>query len=272
MLQVPAPTIDERRDERVVPTLWPEDGKRPQHPTYEQERLYRKQRLAAGCRIFARFGFDNGGAGHITVRDPEYPEHFWVNPAATAFNQVRVSDLLLLDEAGDKLEGEGVVNHAAFSIHSRLHAARPDVVAAAHSHSLYGKIWSTLGRLLDPLTQDACAFYECHGIHREFSGIVWDLEEGDRIAEAAGNGKALILQNHGILTVGGSIESAVWWYLSFEDACRVQLAAEAAGKPRLIQHEVAVHTREQACQDVNGVYGFKPYWDIVLREEPDFLD
>ncbi|MDQ1520108.1 MAG: hypothetical protein QOI55_1181, partial [Actinomycetota bacterium] len=111
----------------------------------EEERLHRKQRLAAAFRLFAQFGYDEGVAGHITARDPERLDHFWVNPFGVDFARIRVSDLVLVDDAGDVVEGNGMVNRAAYAIHSQVHRARPDVVAAAHSHSLYGKAWSTLG-------------------------------------------------------------------------------------------------------------------------------
>jgi ribulose-5-phosphate 4-epimerase/fuculose-1-phosphate aldolase len=256
-----------------VPTIWPV-GKSlpPMHESVAEERLYRKQRLAAALRIFARAGFDMGGAGHITVRDPGDPNTFWVNPYTVPFGHVSVADLLLVDHSGQVLEGSGRLNRAAFVIHAKLHAARPDVMAAAHSHSLYGKTWSTLGRLLDPITQDSCAFYEDHAIFSAFSGVVYDVAEGDRIGQALGEKKAIILQNHGLLTVGGSVESAVWRYLGMDNACQVQLAAEAAGKPVLIPHEVALKTREQVGSEISGIYGFKPYWDTVIREEPDLLD
>jgi ribulose-5-phosphate 4-epimerase/fuculose-1-phosphate aldolase len=103
---------------------------------------------------------------------------------------------MLVNHKGEIVEA-GVVrrlNRAAFAIHSTLHAARPDVQAAAHSHSLYGKAWSTMGRLLDPLTQDSCAFYEDHAVFSEFSGIVLDTSEGEKIAEALGPRKAVILR------------------------------------------------------------------------------
>ena len=256
----------------AVPALWPQGKTLPAlHAPPETERLYRKQRLAGACRIFARFGFDMGGAGHITVRDPIDPHSFWVNPYPMPFGHVRVSDLLRVDEGGQIVEGKGRLNRAAFAIHSRIHQARPDVHAAAHSHSIYAKSWSTLGRLLDPLTQDACAFYEDHAIFAAFSGVVYGTEEGERIAAALGFGKAVILQNHGLLTVGGSIESAIWRYIGFENACQAQLLAEAAGQPVSIPHEVALHTREQVGSEISGIYGFSPYWDLVLRDAPDLL-
>src|SRR5271169_2325532 len=173
-----------------------------------EERLHRKQMLAAAFRLFSKFGFDEGVAGHITARDPERLDHFWVNPFGMHFGQIRASDLILVDHAGAVVEGHAEVNLAAFAIHSRIHAARPDVVAAAHAHSLYGKSWSSLGRLLDPLTQDSCAFYEDHVVFEDFTGVVEETSEGDRIASALGSRKAAILRNHGLLTVGHSVDEA----------------------------------------------------------------
>src|SRR5450631_2739677 len=129
----------------------------PQFATAVEERKYRKQRLAAAFRLFSKCGFDEGVAGHITARDPEKLDHFWVNPFGMHFGQVRASDVILVNDRGEVVEGKYPVNGAAFAIHSQVHAARPEVVAAAHAHSMYGKSWATLGRLLDPITQDACA-------------------------------------------------------------------------------------------------------------------
>src|SRR5947209_6204927 len=153
----------------------------PVFASIEEERQHRKERLAAAFRLFARYGFDEGVAGHITARDPELTDHFWVNPFGMHFAQIRVSDLILVNENGDVVSSKQLVNRAAFAIHSRVHAVRPDVVGAAHAHSLYGKTWSTLGRLLDPLTQDACAFYEDHALLGSFGGLVSEIAEADRI-------------------------------------------------------------------------------------------
>lgn len=248
----------------------------PVHANVEDERLYRKQRLAAGYRLFARFGFDMGGSGHITVRDPELTDHFWLNPSGVHFSRIRVSDLMLVSHDGrivqPPADREPRLNRAAFAIHSELHAARPDVVAAAHSHSLYGKAWSTLGRLLEPLTQDSAAFYEDHVVFSEFSGVVFDSSEGEKIAKALGPRKAAILQNHGLLTVGGSVQTAVWRYIAMENACQVQLMAEAAGQTRPMPDSVARHTAGQLGGEVGGIYQFQPYWDVVAEEEPDLFD
>ena len=173
-----------------------------------EEWLHRKQRLAATFRLFARHGFDQGLAGHVTARDPEHTDSFWVNPLGRHFGQMRVRDLIRVDHTGAVVEGDRPVNRAAFAIHAAIHAARPDVVAAAHTHSTYGEAWSTLGRLLDPLTQDSCKFYRDHALFDDFAGVVLDTGEGERIAQALGPHKAVILRNHGILTVGEMVEAA----------------------------------------------------------------
>ena len=116
-----------------------------------------------------------------------------------SFRQIQVKDLLLVDHEGTVVEGTWPLNLAAFVIHSQIHAARPDVVSAAHAHSVHGKAWSTLHRPLDPLTQDACAFYGDHALFDDYTGAVLDLEEGKRIAHALGDHKAAILANHGLL-------------------------------------------------------------------------
>lgn len=244
-------------------------------PTFEtvaDERRHRKERLAASFRLFGRFGFDEGVAGHITARDPEHPDCFWVNPFGTSFSHIRVSDLILVDHTGAVVEGDGLVNGAAFAIHSQIHAARPDVVAAAHSHSLHGKAWSALGRLLDPITQDACAFYDDHALFDDYTGVVLDLEEGKRIGRALGDRKAVILRNHGLLTVGHSVDEAVWWFVTMDRSCRAQLLAEAAGTPVLIDPANAQLTATQVGSHLAGYFSFQPLYAEIVRAQPDLLD
>jgi ribulose-5-phosphate 4-epimerase/fuculose-1-phosphate aldolase len=241
-------------------------------PTVEAERLYRKQRLAASFRLFARYEFDHGGAGHITARDPQWTDHFWVNPAGVHFSHIRVSDLLLVNHQGDIVEGDGLLNPAAFAIHSQIHKVRTDVISAAHSHALYGKAFSAQGRLLDPLTQDSCAFYGHHVLFDDFTGVVLELSEGERIARALGPHRAAILRNHGLLTVGASVDAAVWRYITMENAARAQLLSEAAGPTRPIPHDVASHTAEQMGSETISWYAFQSLWDLITRQQPDLLD
>ena len=244
----------------------------PNFDDVEAERRHRKERLAVALRVFGKFGFEEGVAGHITARDPEHTDHFWVNPFGMSFKHIKVSDLILVNHAGQVVQGRYPVNEAAFAIHSQLHQARPDVVAAAHSHSTYGRALSALGQKLAPITQDACAFYEDHGLFDDYTGVVTDLEEGKRIAAALGGQKAVILRNHGLLTVGDSVDAAAWWFVTMERSCQVQLLAQAAGTPVPIEHENAVLTRGQLGNDLVAWVNYQPIADQVIREQPDLFD
>ena len=250
----------------------PEPFTFPEHADAEAHRRFLKQRLAAAFRLFGRFGFDEGVAGHITARDPEHADRFWVNPFGMSFKQIRASDLICVDHDGEIVEGDWPLNRAAFAIHSQVHRARPDVVAAAHSHSLYGKTFSTLGTLLDPLTQDSCAFYEDHALFDDFTGVVTETAEGARIAEALGDNKMAILRNHGLLTVGHTVDAAAWWFITAERTCQAQLAAMSAGKPISIDHENAKLTHEQVGSELAGQFSFHPLWSWIVAQEPDLLD
>ena len=244
----------------------------PEPPrTLEEERLYRQQRLAGAYRIFANEGFGQGLAGHITARDPEYQDYFWVNPWGMHFSLIKVSDLLLVNAKGEIMIGQGPLNRAAFAIHAALHEARPDVDAAAHTHSLYGKAWSTLKRKLDPITQDACVFYGQHEVFDEYTGVVLDLSEGERIAKVLGNKRAVILANHGLLSTGPTVESACWWYILLENVCHNQLLAEAAGTPILIDHETAAKTHQQIGRVGSAQKSFEALYEVLLKTDKSFL-
>jgi ribulose-5-phosphate 4-epimerase/fuculose-1-phosphate aldolase len=245
----------------------------PKYSSVEEERIDRKNRLTATFRLFGKFGFDEGVAGHVTVRDPELSDHFWVNPFGVSFKQMKVSDLILVNHNGDIVEGKHtLLNQAAFAIHSRIHKNLPHVTAAAHTHSVYGKTWSSLGRLLDPITQDSCAFYDDHVLFDDFSGVVLDVSEGDRISKALDKNKAAILQNHGLLTVGNTVDEAAWWYITMERTCQAQLLAEAAGKPKMIRPEIATLTNKQVGSPLAGWFSFKPLFDVMSEEQPSLFD
>lgn len=140
-----------------------------------------------------------------------------VNPFGLHFSRMTASNLLLVDHHG-KVVGGGkpgrgqIYNAAAFVIHSAIHAARPEVNSVVHAHSIYAKAFSTLGRKLPMYTQDACIFYNDHALYAKHGGVVLSSGESEAICKSIGGNKAVILQNHGLLTVGGCIESAVGWF------------------------------------------------------------
>ncbi|KAM3586909.1 hypothetical protein VKS41_001958 [Umbelopsis sp. WA50703] len=252
----------------------------PRFPNFKdvhEQRVHMKQKLAAGFRLFAKFGWDEGVAGHMTFRDPEYPDLYWVNYFGQSFSQVRASDLVLCDHSGAIVRGNKTVNKAAFVIHSAIHEGRPDAVCAVHTHSMYGKSFSSLGRKLQPITQDSCAFYEDHGLYDDFGGVVYTAEEGERLKTALGQNKALILRNHGLLTVGHTVDAAIWYFISMERCCKSELIAAAACPNgfdglKLISHEVALGTRENVGDRQAGYFQFQPMFDQIVKEQPDLLE
>ncbi|MFD9792373.1 class II aldolase/adducin family protein [Streptomyces sp. NPDC059070] len=155
----------------------------PVHEDPADERRHRKERLAGALRLFGRFGYEDGVSGHITARDPEFEDCYWVNPFGIPFAQVTAGELVLVNGAGQVVRGRHHVNQAAFAVHAEVHRARPDVVAVAHTHSLHGRALAALGELVEPYTQEACAFFEDHAPRAESS-------TGSRRSEACGLGRS----------------------------------------------------------------------------------
>ncbi len=236
-----------------------------------EERLHRKRKLAAAYRIFAKLGLAEGLSGHITARDPELTDHFWVNRFGLDFSRITVSNLLLVNGRGEIVQGQPPLNTAAFAIHSQIHAARPDVVGAAHTHSPYGRALSVLGEPLHPISQDVCVFYQQHVVDDEYNGVVLSEQEGQRIARVLGPHKLAILRNHGLLTVGTTVEAAAYLFIAAERAAHTQLVAAAAGPLRLLDHEIASATAGQGRSDAGARWAFDALYEIIVEEQPDLL-
>jgi ribulose-5-phosphate 4-epimerase/fuculose-1-phosphate aldolase len=245
----------------------------PSFTAVADERRHRKERLAGALRIFGRFGFGEGVAGHITVRDPEFPDLFWVNPFGKSFRQMRVSDLILVNHDGDVVFGERPVNRAAYVLHAAIHRARPDVVAAAHAHSVHGKAFSSLGIPLGMLTQDACAFYNDHTLIAAQGGaVVFETAAGAEFVEHFPTGKAAIHRNHGLFTVGGTVDEAAFWFITMERSCQAQLLAMAAGDPHEISADMAAYTAAITGSPLAGWISFQPLWEDICQSDPDLFD
>lgn len=126
----------------------------PSPETKEATQRWQLEQMAGAFRVFAKLGFADGGSGHISLRDPVRPDTFWINPYGVHFGLLKVSDMVQVDEKGNRIGGaDKPVNTAGFIIHAALHQRRPDVNAACHLHSPYGRAWSTFGRGIDMLNQ-----------------------------------------------------------------------------------------------------------------------
>ncbi len=246
----------------------------PEFKTHAETRQHRKERLVAACRAFAQQGFDYGFAGHLTVRDPEHPELYWTNPMCVHFSQVKVSNLILVDHDGRVREGDYAVNRAGFVLHAAVHEAHPEILAMCHAHTVYGTAFASLGKPLEPITQDACAFYEDHVVIGEEAGqVAVEVKGGNRVANAFKGVKAAIHQNHGLLTASRhSIDSAAFWFIALERCCQQQLMIDATGiKPRLVSPERARYSREHVGSDYIGWLHFQTIYDQIAQTQPDLF-
>jgi len=234
-----------------------------------------KDRLAAGLRIFGKFGFEHHVAGHLSVRDPVDPSTYWVNPIGKAFRLMTISDLIQVNKHGEVVgggkPGRRLANKAGFMIHSAIHEARSDANAICHAHTVYGKAFAALGKNLDIISQDSCVFYNDVALYDDFGGAALVKEEGVMIAKALGECKAGILRNHGLVTVGSTIESAVLWFIMLEQECQTQLLADAAAAGRNIQTvkiapEEAAFTYSATGTERAGYFMASPYFEVIEAE------
>ncbi|KAG0670098.1 hypothetical protein C6P40_004374 [Pichia californica] len=196
-----------------------------------KEREWVLEHMAGVFRVFGRRGFTEGSAGHISVRDPVDPTTFWINPLGIHFSLLKASDMVRVDEDGNLVGGNTAapINAAGFAIHSALHKARPDINAACHTHSKFGKAYSAFGKPLEMINQDVCTLYNNHCVYSDFGGVAIEAAEGDAIAKAVGEkNRCVILQNHGLLTAGSTVDEAGYLYTLMENSCECQLLADAA--------------------------------------------
>jgi ribulose-5-phosphate 4-epimerase/fuculose-1-phosphate aldolase len=186
-----------------------------------------KRTLAAAFRIIARRKMDDGIAGHISCRVPGTHDQFWVNPLGLFFEEVTADDLLVVDFDGNLLEGDRPYNQAAFAIHATLHDARHDIQAICHTHPPKGTAFAALGREIKILDQTACSFYEDHALVREYDGVVGSKDQAKTLARYIAGKRVAVLQNHGLITLGRSIEQATIDMLDLERTCELNLAVLA---------------------------------------------
>jgi ribulose-5-phosphate 4-epimerase/fuculose-1-phosphate aldolase len=147
-----------------------------------------------------------------------------------------------------------------------VYAARPDVQSAMHAHPVHTKAWSALRRLLDPINQEACIFYGCHTVFDDYGGPFSDEREAPKVAAALHGNIAVVLRNHGLLTVGASVGSAAYRFMIFDRSVRVQIVAESAGAPVHIAPEVAslLAVEEGHCHR-----SFEPILTSLRTRHPD---
>ncbi|MDD0814177.1 class II aldolase/adducin family protein [Curvibacter sp. HBC28] len=206
-----------------------------------------REDLAAAYRLIAHFGLDDSIYTHISARVPDTEGQFLINPYGVLFKDITASSLVKIDLAGRILEpSPHDVNPAGFTIHSAVHSARHDAGCVVHTHTVAGVAVSSLDCGLQPCNQWALQFYN-RVVYHEFEGIALDLDERDRlIADLGPSARAMILRNHGLMTLAPTVAQALILMINLDRACRVQLAIQASGQAvRPVSHEVCERTARQ---------------------------
>ena len=213
------------------------------------ERARRLDEVAAGYRILASFGWGDDGAGHISARDPEHADSFWLLRYGVAFAVATADELVLVDRRGTLRSGEGTINPAAYFIHHPIHHARSDVVGVVHTHTGYGTPFSAMCRPLAALSQEACAFHDDQAVFDGEELDIVDLDAGGRLASALGSRRLLVLANHGLLTVAPTVAQAVGFFVVAERAAEVEVKCPTG---RVISDDAARHVYASVGAPSNG--------------------
>lgn len=232
--------------------------------------------LAAAIRLSVRFGLHEGICNHFSVMvppDEKGTRRFLINPYGPHWQEITASRLVLMDEAGRTLEGEGRVEESAFWIHSRIHITHPAAACVLHSHMPYATSLTLLEDMtLEMAGQSAILFHDRIAYDPVYGGLVKGAAEGDRIAEAMGDKRVLFMANHGVTVVAPSVAEAFNDLYYLERACQAQVLALSTGcKLRVVSPKVAADTREQMQADLYQVglhlAALKRRLDV---EEPDY--
>lgn len=236
--------------------------------------------LAACYRLIDLYGMSDMMANHISSRVPGEDGAFLINAYGLMYEEITASSLIKVDHSGAILskpdfgELDYGINKAGYVIHSAVHEARPEVACVIHTHSWASMAVSALECGLLPVTQTAMRFLRI-GYH-DYQGVVLDLAEQASLVADLGDGEALILRNHGVLTVGDTVGEAFNWMHRLELACRSQLAAMATGSPlRQASEAVLQETWNNYQPKTRRPYGLME-WPALLRKlgrlDPSFRE
>jgi ribulose-5-phosphate 4-epimerase/fuculose-1-phosphate aldolase len=216
-------------------------------PTISDAERQVREDLAAAYRLVALYGMDDSIYTHISARVPGQEGQFLINPFGMLFRDITASSLVKIDMDGRILDDSPHdVNPAGFTIHSAVHAARHDAACVLHTHTVAGVAVSSLAQGLQPCNQWALQFYQRVSYHA-FEGIALDhAERGRLVADLGPTARALILRNHGLVTLGRTVAEAFILMHNLERACQVQLAIQATGQAvHPVPHDICEKTARQ---------------------------
>jgi ribulose-5-phosphate 4-epimerase/fuculose-1-phosphate aldolase len=231
--------------------------------------------LACAYRLVAHHGWDDLIFTHLSARVPGPDEHFLINPMGLMFEEITASNLIKIDLAGNILSPTPYfINPAGFTIHGCIHAARHDVGAVFHTHTVAGVAVSAQKQGLLPISQAALGFYNLLAYH-DYEGLALNEDEIPRLVADLGQHKALILRNHGLLSAGATISEAYLILFMLEKSCQIQLAAQANGTELLMQPQAMA---DLVAKQTIFAFGFAAElsWQAAMRQmerlDPGFKD
>ena len=222
------------------------------------------EKLALGCRIIAMNGHSDIVWGHMSVRDPRDPQRFWMKGHEVGLDEVTPQDMVLVDWQGKKLAGTRP-RHSEYPIHSEIFRRRPEVHAVIHTHPMYGTIMASMDADLQPVTHEGSIFVPPPVPRFNLTtGLIRTHEQGEALAQGLGSHRALLMQNHGVVLAGGSIEEATMLAVMLEKACQAQLTAMAAGTFRVTPPWEALEKQQSIFRPDRS----RLVWEYYSRKAP----
>tara|TARA_B100001123_G_C15220479_1_gene991048 strand:- start:560 stop:1294 length:735 start_codon:yes stop_codon:yes gene_type:complete len=231
--------------------------------------------LAAAFRLAVRFDLHEGICNHFTLRVPGTTDKYFLNPFGVHWSQVRASDLLIVDDNGEKVSGEGKIERTAAVLHGRVHSNLPHANCVLHTHMPHATALMCIdGGRLEHLTIAGLRFVNRVAYDDEFEGVALDWEEGDRVASKLGNNTVLMMSNHGVMVIGSTVGNAFDSLYFLERACQSQILAMSTGRPlKRIRDEVISHSGQQFKElEWLAEAHFLALKDVLDTEQPNYAD
>ena len=221
--------------------------------------------LAACYRLVSLYGWSDLVFTHISARLPGAGHHFLINPYGLLFEEITASSLIAIDQEGNKLSDSPFnVNKAGFVIHSAVHAVREDAHCVLHTHTRAGVAVSAQKAGVLPISQQSTFVLASLGYH-DYEGVALRDDEKPRLQADLGKAHFLMLRNHGLLTVGGSIADAFLSMYIFETTCQIQIAAQAGGELTTVDPRILDGVAESMRKQTEGSGGAF-VWPAMLRK------
>lgn len=233
--------------------------------TYGDIRASRLRQVALGYRLLAAQRWGDLGDGHISARDPERTDAFWMLRLGVSYHKATIHDLVLVGPDGAILEGTGAINMAGYFIHQPILLARPDAISACHVHTGWGTPFAAEARPIEPISQESTIFFEDHALFDDEEVQIMSTDGGARIAEALGGQRAIILRNHGLLTVGPRVDAAVGSFVLMERVAEVHMKTRRA-------RPIGPTSARMARDDLNRLQSARgAFWSMVERHVGDAM-